>query len=87
MTRWSIRRIQGLPQADPFHDAATSGSYLQAKISEMPSLFAIPFAVCTAVKKESSLMAFDCWRATVIVNPRGSLVCPYSSPYLTKTYF
>ena len=34
--------------------------YLQAKISEMPSCFAIPFAVCTAVKKESSLTVFDC---------------------------
>jgi hypothetical protein len=65
MTRKSVHRIQGLPhchngRAHPFYEAATSGGYLQAKISEMPSLFAIPFAVCTAVKNESSLMVFDC---------------------------
>ena len=35
-------------------------TYLQANTSEIPSCLAIPFAVCTAVRKESSLMVFDC---------------------------
>jgi hypothetical protein len=59
--------------------------YLQAKIMEMPSRFAISLAEWTAVRKERSLMVFDWLRATVIVRPRGCLAWLYSPPYSTST--
>jgi len=27
----------------------------------------------------------DCWRATVMVRPRGCLICAHSLPYITST--
>jgi len=59
-------------------------SYLQTKTSETPSCLAIPFAVCTAVRKDSSLTVFDCWRATVIVRPRGLSGLPVFLPVLDQ---